>query len=80
VSFMRVNPILRWEFGHVWHFLRTFDLPYCKLYDMGYTSLGKKSDTRPNPFLLRKNISNKKSSVSENCSNFIANLPAEGDT
>jgi FAD synthetase len=41
------------EYGHVWHFLRSFDLPYCKLYDRGYTSLGKRSATRPNP-MLRK--------------------------
>lgn len=51
--FMRVNPIIEWEYGHIWHFLRLFQLPYCSLYDQGYTSLGKKADSRPNPELRK---------------------------
>ena len=55
--FLRVNPILDWTYGAVWYFLRLFDLPYCTLYDDGYTSLGTVKDTLPCP-ALKKNDDN----------------------
>ena len=52
-SFMRVNPVLQWTYGNIWHFLRQFKLPYCSLYDEGYTSLGNINDTFPCPSLKK---------------------------
>lgn len=52
-AFMRINPIMKWSYHHVWIFLRQFGFPYCELYDQGFTSLGSVKDTLPNPALKR---------------------------
>lgn len=47
--FMRVHPVLGWEYAHVWEYLAGKD--YCSLYNQGYTSLGTVKDTKQNPKL-----------------------------
>jgi phosphoadenosine phosphosulfate reductase len=35
-----LNPIIDWTNSEVWEFLREYHIPYCSLYDEGYTRLG----------------------------------------
>ncbi|XP_037934347.1 FAD synthase-like isoform X2 [Teleopsis dalmanni] len=50
-AIMRINPIIDWKCVDVWNYLKSNYVPYCSLYDLGYTSIGNKNNTIPNPHL-----------------------------
>lgn len=35
-----LNPIIDWNDQEVWEFIKSYKVPYCKLYDEGFTRLG----------------------------------------
>ena len=43
---MRVNPVFYYTIADVFDLLLRFDISYCKLYDLGYSSLGGKFSTK----------------------------------
>ncbi|KAK3296334.1 uncharacterized protein B0H64DRAFT_168112 [Chaetomium fimeti] len=50
-QFMRVHPVIDWHYVEIWAFIRHLQIPFCELYNRGFTSLGGVTDTRPNPAL-----------------------------
>ncbi|KAH7636702.1 hypothetical protein HUG17_6908 [Dermatophagoides farinae] len=55
-EFIRINPLLDWTYQNVWQFLLNLQVPYCPLYDYGYTSIDRPENTHPNPSLSIRNF------------------------
>jgi thioredoxin-dependent adenylylsulfate APS reductase len=46
-SIIKVNPLADWSDDQVWEYIRANQVPYNKLYDKGFTSIGCDPCTRP---------------------------------
>jgi phosphoadenylyl-sulfate reductase (thioredoxin) len=44
---LKLSPLADWSEEQVWEYIRSNEVPYNKLYDMGYTSIGCKICTTP---------------------------------
>jgi phosphoadenosine phosphosulfate reductase len=43
----KLSPLANWTKQHVWQYIRDHDVPYNRLHDQGYTSIGCTHCTRP---------------------------------
>ncbi|CAF1417021.1 unnamed protein product [Rotaria sordida] len=55
-AYMRCNPILNYSYKDVWTFLTEYNVPYCSMYDQGFTSIGDKQKTIQNVKLQYTNV------------------------
>lgn len=46
-SLTKFNPLVNWSSQQVWEYIRAMDVPYNKLHDQGFVSIGCEPCTRP---------------------------------
>jgi len=46
-NLIKFNPLSNWSSEQVWDYIRMFDVPYNKLHEQGFTSIGCQPCTRP---------------------------------
>lgn len=44
---VKVNPLARWTWGDVWTYIKVYEVPYNKLHDRNYPSIGCTHCTKP---------------------------------
>lgn len=74
-AFKRICPIIDWDYSTVWKFIKDYKIPYCKLYDEGYTSVGNKKNTKKNHHLYDKET--KTYMQAENANNEVERMNRE---
>ena len=47
-----VVPLLHMNYHEIWTIVAELNIDYCGMYRRGYTSIGQRSNTVPNPFLI----------------------------
>ena len=55
-SLLRFSPTLEWSYRDIWDFIRCTGVPYCALYDKGYSAIGPSNTSVPNPRLRIKDV------------------------
>jgi 3'-phosphoadenosine 5'-phosphosulfate sulfotransferase (PAPS reductase)/FAD synthetase len=47
-EFLRFYPVFNWKFEDIWRIILSSKIDYLKLYDKGYSSIGRKNDSKIN--------------------------------